>query len=74
MSETAAHLVHAQPGEIRDGELYWDKGFYFFRMFDGTVRVRLAWGTTHATVMIPREQWSAIVAHVAEETGEITAG
>lgn len=61
------YLVHAQPGEIREGELYWDHGWYFTRMFEGTVKIRFKWGTNEGTAMIPRADWEAIVQHVAAE-------
>lgn len=59
--------THAAPGEIREGELHWQDGWFFTRMFDGTVKIRLASGCQNATAMIPAEHWDAIHAHVRGE-------
>lgn len=60
-------LSHPQPWEIRQGELYYGQGWYFERMFEGTVKLRLQWGTNQGTVMIPVAAWERIIAHVKGE-------
>lgn len=60
------YLEHAIEGEIRDGELHWKHGWFFERMFDGTVKIRFNRGDVgQATAMIPRDEWDAIAQHVA---------
>lgn len=63
-SEPGGLLPHCQPGEIRGDERYWDKGWYFSRMKEGWVHIRLKWGTTEASAMIPPDAWAAILDHV----------